>query len=149
MSFWVWVTYLRTIFSSLIHLPAKFMLSLVFKIWVIVHCINEPHFFSHSSVERHLGCFQFLAIMNKDVMNIVEQVFSWNVIASFGHMPRSGIARSWSRMIPNFLRNRQVDFQNVCTSLHSYQQCLSLAPHLHHNVLLLEFLILAILMGVR
>ena len=36
-------------------------------------------FFIHLSVEGHLGCFQFLAIMNKAAMNIVEQVSLWDV----------------------------------------------------------------------
>jgi hypothetical protein len=29
-------------------------------------------FFSHSLVDGHLGCFQFLAIMNKAAMSIAE-----------------------------------------------------------------------------
>jgi hypothetical protein len=33
-------------------------------------------FFIHLSVEGHLGCFQFLAIMNK-AMDMVEQVSFW------------------------------------------------------------------------
>ena len=33
-------------------------------------------FFIHLSVEGHLGCFQFLAIMNK-AMSMVEQVSFW------------------------------------------------------------------------
>ena len=49
------------------------------------------HFFS---VEGHLGCFQFLAIVNKAAMNIVEQVSLWYGEASFGYMPKSGIAGS-------------------------------------------------------
>ena len=32
------------------------------------------NFFIHSSAEGHLGCFYFLAIMNKATMKIVEQV---------------------------------------------------------------------------
>ena len=35
--------------------------------------VNFPHFI-YSSVERYLSYFQFLAIMNKAVMNIVKQV---------------------------------------------------------------------------
>jgi hypothetical protein len=31
-------------------------------------------FFTNSSLERHLGCFRFLAIMNKATTNIPEQV---------------------------------------------------------------------------
>ena len=49
-------------------------------------------FFIHSSVEGHLGCFQFLAIMNKAAMNIVEQVSLWGDGASFGYMPRRDIS---------------------------------------------------------
>jgi hypothetical protein len=32
-------------------------------------------FFIHSLIEGYLSCFQFLAIMNKAAINIVEQVF--------------------------------------------------------------------------
>ena len=51
-------------------------------------------FFIYSFVEGHLASFQFLAIMNKAAMNIGEQVSLWNDGASFGSMPRSGIAGS-------------------------------------------------------
>ena len=37
-------------------------------------------------VEGHLVCFQFLAIMNKAAMNIVEQVALWDGGSSFGFM---------------------------------------------------------------
>jgi hypothetical protein len=51
-------------------------------------------FFIHSSVERYLGCFQFLPIMNKAGMNRVEQVFLWYSEVSFQYMPENGIAGS-------------------------------------------------------
>ena len=51
-------------------------------------------FFIHSSVEGHLSCFQFLAIMNKAAMNITEQESLWDGGASFSYMPRSGIVGS-------------------------------------------------------
>ena len=84
-------------------------------------------------------------------MNIVEQVFLWYGETSFGYMPRSSIVGSWSRAIPNFWRNCQIDFQYGCTSLHSYQQWRSvpLAPYLCQHMLSLEFFILVILMGIR
>jgi hypothetical protein len=40
---------------------------------VQMYCI----FLIYSSVEEHLGCYQFLAIMNKAAMNILEQVSLW------------------------------------------------------------------------
>ena len=48
-------------------------------------------FFIHSSVEGHLDCFQFLAIINKAAMNIFEKVFLWCSGESIGSMPRSDI----------------------------------------------------------
>jgi hypothetical protein len=106
----------------------------------------------YSSVEGCLGCSQFLAITNKAAMNIGEQVSLWDGGTSFGHMPRSGIARSSGRSIPSFLRNSQIYFQYGCTSLHSHQQWRSvpLAPYSHQHRLSLEFFfILAILVGIR
>ena len=51
-------------------------------------------FFIHPSVEQHLGYFKFLATTNKAAMDIVEQVSLWYSGASFGYMPRSGVAGS-------------------------------------------------------
>jgi hypothetical protein len=58
----------------------------------------------------HLGYFQLLAIINKDAMNIVEHVPLWHGGASFGYIPKSGIAGSSGRSISNFLRNLQINF---------------------------------------
>lgn len=41
---------------------------------VILHCENYHIFFYHSSAEGHLSCLQFLAVMNRVVMTMVEQV---------------------------------------------------------------------------
>jgi hypothetical protein len=89
--------------------------------------------------------------MNKAAMNIVKQVSWWSTRASFVYMPNNSTSGSWDRPIPNFLRNCQIDFQSSCIHLYSHQQWRSvpLAPHTLQNVLLLKFLILAILIGVR
>jgi hypothetical protein len=110
------------------------------------------HIFSiHSSVEGHLGSFQLLAIINKAAMNTVEHVSLLHVGASSGYMPRSGIAGSSGSTMSSFLRNHQTDFQSGCTSLQSHQQWRSvpLSPHPCQHLLSPEFLILAILTGVR
>ena len=62
-------------------------------------------------------------------------------------MLKSGIAGSWGRLIPNFLRNCHTDFQSGYANLHSHQHCrsASLTPHPLQHELSLVFLILAIL----
>ena len=62
-----------------------------------------------------------------------------------------GIAGSWGRLTPSFLRNRHTDFHSGCTSLHSHQQWMSvsLTPHSPQHGLSVVFLSLAILTGVR
>ena len=72
----------------------------------------------HSSVEGHLGSYQ-MAIINKTSMNIVEHVFLFYVGASFGYMPRSGIAGLSGSIMSNFLRNQRADLERGCTSLQS------------------------------
>ena len=52
------------------------------------------NFFSHLSVDGHLGCFPVLAIVNSAAMNNEIHV-SFSVLVSSGYMPRSGIAESY------------------------------------------------------
>jgi hypothetical protein len=105
----------------------------------------------HSSVEGHLGSFQVLAIINKAAMNIVEHMSLLQVGTSYGYMPRRRIAGSSGSPMSKFLRNCQTDFQSGCTSLQSHQQWrnVPLSPHPLQHLLSPEFLILAILTGVR
>ena len=53
----------------------------------------DHNFFIHSSVNRHLGCFHVLAIVNSAAMNIGIHV-SFSILVSSGYMPRRGISGS-------------------------------------------------------
>jgi hypothetical protein len=92
-----------------------------------------------------------LTLKNKAAMNIVEHMSLWDGGVFWRYMYKSGIAGSSGRTISNFLRIIQIDFQGGCTSLQSHQQCRSvpLSPHPHQHVLSFEFLILAILIGIK
>ena len=52
------------------------------------------NFFSHLSVDGHLGCFHVLAIVDSAAMNNGVHV-SFSILVSSGYMPRSGIAGSY------------------------------------------------------
>ena len=84
-------------------------------------------------------------------MNIVELVSFLPVGTSSGYMPRRGITGSSGSTMANFLRNRQTDFQSGCTSLQFHQQWrrVPFSQHPRQHFLSPEFLILAILPGVR
>ena len=61
-------------------------------------------FFIHSSDDGHLGCFHVLAIIYSASVNTGVHV-SFSVMVSSGYRPIGGIAGSYCRFIPRFLRN--------------------------------------------
>ena len=92
-------------------------------------------FFISSSVDRCLGCFYILAIVNDASINTGVHGYFWISVFVFRYIPRSGIAGSYSRFIFSFLRKHHTVFHSGCTSLHPHQQYMRIPffsyPHQH------------------
>ena len=116
MAFFVWVISLNIIPSTSIHVVANPFLSVAeYSIYIYMYV---KHFFIHSSIDGHLGCFHILAIVNNDTVNIRVHLPFWiSVFVFFAYIPRSGIAGSY--MVVLVFRETAVLFSTVAVPTNS------------------------------
>ena len=88
-----WLLSLSIVFSRFICVVACYQYFIPFYDWITLQCVSIPHFLYPFTIDKCLGCFWFLPIVNDATLNISAKVFVWTYTSgSLGYMPRSRIA---------------------------------------------------------
>ena len=104
-------------------------------------------FFIHSYVDRHLGCFHVLVIVNSAAVKIGVHV-SFQIIVFSRYMPRNGVSGSYSTSIFSFLGN-SILFFLVTMPVYIPTNSVGGSPFLYtlSSMLFINFLLMAILVS--
>ena len=122
--------------------------------YVYTHTHTHTHthtvYFIQSSVDGHLGCFYFLAIVNIAAMNVGVYNIFLEMMFSFSLDKYLKVA-GWNSSYSSSLRNLCIVFHSDCTNLHSCQwfRRAPFFPHPQKHVFFFVFLIIAILTGIK
>lgn len=101
----LWLLLFNIFFLRFIHIMGRKKFSCYY--CQAFHCMTMLSFI-HLFIDGYLGCFLFLAIMNKVVKNILVPVFwSMYVFIHLGSRHRRGITGSYGKCRFYFLRNCQ------------------------------------------